>query len=74
MASTDFLENVISSKVDENIVSDLANSLESSISNASGVTQTGKVSPRLVTSLFSLFLKFPPPVKCELTQAQVAPE
>ena len=36
MASNDFIENAISSNVDESAVSDLANSLENSISNPGG--------------------------------------
>ena len=42
MASSDFLENAISSKVDESAVSDLASSLENSISSPAAVRMQGE--------------------------------
>ena len=39
MASSDFIDNAISSKVDESAVNDLASALESSISNPPGGPQ-----------------------------------
>lgn len=41
MASSDFLENAISSKIDEKSLNDLTNSLESSLTSAPSVGNTG---------------------------------
>ena len=41
MASSDFLENAISSKIDEKSLNDLTNSLESSLTSAPSVGSTG---------------------------------
>ena len=40
MASSDFLENAISSKIDEKSLNDLTNSLESSLTSAPNVSNT----------------------------------
>ena len=40
MASSDFLENAISSKIDEKSLNDLTNSLESSSPNSQSVTNS----------------------------------
>jgi len=48
MASNDFIENAISSNVDESAVSDLANSLENSISNPGGGPAQGGPGGRMI--------------------------
>ena len=52
MASNDFIENAISSNVDESAVSDLANSLENSISNPGGGPAQGGPGGRAIICLF----------------------
>jgi len=43
MASSDFLENAISSKIDEKSLNDLTNSLESGLPNSQSVANTVSV-------------------------------
>ena len=54
MASNDFIENAISSNVDESAVSDLANSLENSISNPGGGPAQGGPGGREQVFLFGV--------------------
>ena len=57
MASNDFLENAISSKIDEKSLNDLTNSLESSLNQPQSVSSVVSVDGKSLG--FLLFVKRP---------------